>query len=142
MAAQQRSIVWVDVGGSTTATVLLADPDGSAIQAALQNHTNADVLNWWEGPPNPNTSPAPGTGVYAPVGDQARLTFTTSAGGLVTLSLPAPASGIFLADGITVDSSAIADVIAAVLSDYRTPSGATATAYTAGVLFRKKVFAI
>jgi hypothetical protein len=61
------------------------------------------------------------------------LTFTTATGELVNLSLPAPKGAIFKADGVTVDPSAIADVIAACIGNLCTAAGVAVSAYVGGV---------
>lgn len=132
MAAQSRYIVWIDAGGRTRATIPCADPNNTTIMSALQNHSNADVLEWFEGPLNV-LSPSPVSAVFADVVDLARLTFTDAAGSLSTLALPAPKSGIFLADSVTVDPSAIADIISAAVGHLCSSAGGPVTAYVAGV---------
>lgn len=141
MAAASRSIIWIDSNGFTTQTIVGSDPDASTIQSKLLLHSNADVLNWFEGPPHPNPTPSPTSAVYFTVGDQARLLFLDTAGSIVTLNLPAPQSSVFLADGVTVDSSAIADIITAFISDGRSALGNSIASFVAGNLKRTKVLA-
>lgn len=100
--------------------------------AKLQLHSNADVQEWFEGPDNLLT-PAPVSAGFPDVIDLARLTFTDAFGSLVNLALPAPKSSIFLADSVTVDSSAIADVIAASIGHLCSSGGSLVTAYVAGL---------
>lgn len=132
MVAQRRQIVWIDAGGRTRVTVPCADPDNATIMAKLQLHSNADVQSWFEGPDNILT-PAPVAADFPDVVDLARLTFTDAFGSLVNLALPAPQSSIFLADSVTVDPSAIADVIAACIGHLCSSGGATVTAYVGGL---------
>ena len=132
MANQQQSVVWIDVAGRTRQTIVLVNGTGSTIRSTLLGHSNADVLNWFEGPPNPNTSPSPSSSVYNSVGDSAQLIFADSSGNEAGLTLPAPQSGIFLADTVTVDASAIADVIAAATTYLVNSAGNTVTTYLAG----------
>lgn len=141
MALSTRSIIWLDVNGATTQTIVNSDPDASSIQAALLSNSNADVLNWWESAPNPNGAPAPSASVFQTVQDKARLLFLDSGGSLVTFNLPAPQSGIFLADGVTVDATAIAVLIAAVIADGRSGAGNPIISYVAGNLIRTKAYA-
>lgn len=131
MSAQKRYIVWVDAGSRTSATIPCADPDNAAIMAALQNHSGADVLNWFEGPSNLLT-PAPSGVEFADVKDLARLTFTDAGGSLVALALPAPNLGIFQADSVTVDPTTIADIISACVGHLCSSAGGLVTAYVAG----------
>jgi hypothetical protein len=132
MAAQRRYIVWIDAGGRTRATIPCADPDNATIMAKLQLHSNADVQEWFEGPDNLLT-PTPVSAAFPDVIDLARLTFTDAFGSLVNLALPAPQSSIFLADSVTVDPSAIADVITACIGHLCSSGGSLVTAYVAGL---------
>lgn len=131
MAAQMRQIVWIDLGGRTRVTVPCSDPNNTALMAALQNHSEADVLVWFEGPENA-LSPTPAGGLYPDVIDLARLTFTDVSGNLVQLALPAPSSSIFKADTVTVDPSTIVDIIAAAVGHLCTNAGGLVTAYVGG----------
>jgi hypothetical protein len=139
MADQARTIIWIDSNGFTNQTLVRSNPDASTIQAKMLLHTNADVLNWWEGPPNINSTPTTLSGLYVTVGDQARLLFLDTAGSLVTFNLPAPLLSCFLADGVTVDPSAIADLIAAIIADGQSSAGNSIASFVAGNLRRTKV---
>lgn len=132
VVAQRRQIVWIDLGGRTRVTIPCADPNVATIMAKMQLHSQADVQSWFEGPDNV-LSPSPAGGAFPDVVDLARLTFTDAAGGLVQLALPAPSSGIFLADSVTVDPSAIADIITACVGHLCTGGGALVTAYVSGI---------
>lgn len=132
MAAQQRRIVWIDLGGRTRVTVPCADPNNTAIMAALQNHSRAGVLNWFEGPEQ-NLTPTPTGGDFPDVIDLARLTFIDSGGSLATLALPAPNSAIFLADSVTVDPTQINDIITACIGHLCSAAGGAVVSYVAGV---------
>lgn len=132
MAAVMRQIVWIDAGGRTRVTVPCADPSLSTIMAKLQLHSNADVQQWFEGPPTILT-PAPVSAAFPDVVDLARLTFTDAFGSLVNLALPAPQGAIFMADSVTVNPSAIADVITACIGHLCSAGGSTVTAYVAGL---------
>lgn len=132
MAAQQRYIVWIDSGGRTRATIPCSDPNNMALMTALENHSQAGVLNWFEGPRH-DLTPTPAGGVFADTVDLARLTFADAGGNLVTVALPAPSLGIFMADSVTVDPTTIADIIAAAVGALCTSSGGLVTTYVAGV---------
>jgi hypothetical protein len=99
--------------------------------AALQNHSNAAVQVWFEGPQNVLT-PSPVSAEFPDVIDLARLTFTDASGNLAVLALPAPVGAIFAPDSVTVLPSAIADIIAAAVGHLCTAAGSTVTAYVAG----------
>jgi len=131
MSAQQRYIVWIDAGGRTRAVIPCADPDVSTIMAKMQLHSQADVLNWFEGARN-DLTPTPAGGVFADVQDLARLTFSDAGGSLVTLALPAPSAVIFEADSVTVDPSAIADLITACVGHLCSSAGGLVTTFVAG----------
>lgn len=132
MPQSLRSVAWIDAGGRTRQTITRTSTTASAIMSTLQGHSNAGVLEWFEGPDNQLF----GTGVNATfpdVADAAILTFTTAIGTLVTLTLPAPKLAIFMADGATVNPSAIADIIAAALANLVDGAGNPVTAYVAGI---------
>lgn len=132
MSAQMRSIVWIDAGGRTRQTIPCAQPDNSAIMAALENHSNAVVLHWFEGVDNVLTL-TPTSAIFPDVRDLARLTFTDSGGSLATIALPAPLANIFLPDSVTVDPTKITDIISAAVGHLCTASGGLVTSYVAGV---------
>jgi hypothetical protein len=132
MALQTRSVIWLDAGSRTTQTILHANPNSSAIMAALEAHSNAGVVEWWEGPavfPAGSNTPA----VFADVSDVARLTFVTSTGNTVTVAVPAPQIAMFKPDTVTVDPSAIADIISACVGSLSTPGGVAVSSYVVGV---------
>jgi hypothetical protein len=131
LAVQRRSIIWVDAQGRTRLSVPTADPDSTAIMAALQNHSQASVIEWWEGP-DIVLGGTPLGGTYPSVFDSAELTFQGPSGN-VNLILPAPSLAIFKPDGVTVDPSAIADIISASTGHLATMSGALVTSFIAGI---------
>jgi len=141
MSLQTRSIIWIDNNGWTQQTIVGSDPSASSIQTALQGHSNADVLNWWESAPNPNSSPSTVAAVYQTVMDTARLLFVDSGGSLVTLNIPAPMLNIFAADSVTVDPSTIVDLTTAFIAEGRSASGLSIASFVGGNLFRRKAFA-
>lgn len=132
MALVQRSIVWVDSGGRTRQTLPTADPSVGDIMDALVAHSQAAVLRWFEGEvTEPGTTPAGGT--FAPVSDIVTLLFATSGTSVIQLGLPSPSADIFEADTVTVDPSAIADIITAAVGTLQNPAGDVATSYIAGI---------
>lgn len=131
MAKQSRQIAWLDAGGRTRITIPTADPDSSTIMAKLQLHSNATIFSWFEGPLN-FPGGAPVSAMFPDVVDLARLTFQDASGNLTNLALPAPMSSVFLADTVTVDPSAIADIIAAAVGTLVTQAGGLVTAYVGG----------
>jgi hypothetical protein len=99
---------------------------------ALAAHSQATVGEWWEGETTFPGGTAAG-GQFADVADLARLTFTTAGGQSITVAIPAPSLDIFQADTVTVDPSAIADVITACIGTLATPGGDLAATYVIGV---------
>jgi len=133
----RRYMVWVDANGFTRLTLVNGTSPLSGVQSALLAQSNADVLNAVEGTLNAFT-PAPPGGTYRTVGDAAILTFTDASGSLVDITLPAPLSSIFLADTVTVDSTAIAAIIAAVVGTVTTANGGVTTAFVGGLRTTKR----
>lgn len=132
MALVKRSLIWADSGGRTTQTIPTAETSAGGIMTALQAHSQAAVIEWWEGT---ITFPggSPGGGSFAAVSNVARLTFATAGGQTITVSLPSPSADIFEADTVTVDASAIADIIAACVGTLATLSGDVAATFVSGV---------
>lgn len=133
MPNQRQAVAWIDVGGRTVQTVFLVNDTGSTLRAALLGHSNADVLDWFEGVDNFTTSPSPTFATFPSVNDNARLLFEDGSGNQASITLPAPQSAVFLADGVTVDPSAIADVISAATTYLVNSAGNTVTTYIGGV---------
>jgi len=100
--------------------------------AAIQGVSNSDVQEWWEGTDHV-LSPLPVFATYPDVSDAARLTYTDAGGSLANLTVPAPQSGIFLADGVTVDPTAIAVLTAACVGNLCSGAGGLVTAFVSGV---------
>src|SRR5215469_9313708 len=133
MPTQRQAIAWIDAGGRTRQTIFLASTTGSTLRAALLNHSNADVQDWFEGPDNFNLTPTPTNAAYPNVSDAARLIFADGSGNQASITLPAPQAAIFLADLTTVDPSAIADIITAATTYLVNSAGNIVTTYLAGV---------
>lgn len=136
--AIRRYVVWVDANGYTRLALLNGNAGLGAVQAALAAQSNAAPLNCVESALTVYT-PAPPGGVYRTVGDAAILTYQDAGGDLVDITLPAPLASVFLADGQTVDSAAIAAVSAAVIGTVVTGAGNPVTAYVAGTRRTKKM---
>lgn len=134
MARINRSILWADSGSRSTITLLLANPSAAGLQAALLAKSNADYIEYWEGPLNINGAPAPTVAQYPSVMMQAVLTFQCADTTIAKVALPAPQLGIFLADGQTVDATQIAAIIANALAVLVSNTGSPATAYLGGFL--------
>lgn len=134
MADQSRSIVWIGAGTGLTINRVRTQSGAGSIQAALLNHSNADVNDWWEGDLHINTSPSPVNAQYPNLVPPTVLSFLCADGTIATVRLPAAKIGIFLADGSTVDSTAITDIISACVGNLESPTGSLATAFLGGTL--------
>lgn len=134
MARVNRSILWVDSGGLTTITLILANPSAAGIQGALLGKSNADYLDEWEGPLNINGSPSVHNLAYPSVTQSAVLSFLCGDGSIAKVSLPAPQLSIFLADGQTVDATQITGIIGACTGNLVSNTGSAATSFLGGIL--------
>lgn len=132
MADTTRSTIWVDVNGKTRQTIVRGNAPLAAVALALAGKSNADFQRDWEGPTVVNAAPLPINATYTSVNDYATLVFTTAAGNLVYITLPAPQSSIFMADQETVDPVAIATIIAAVVGTVLDGTGTVVTAFVGG----------
>jgi hypothetical protein len=133
MATQRETVVYADSQGNTTAHLLTTVAGAAAVRGLILAKSNADWVASWEGPLLANGSPAPTASAYIAVTTEAVLTFTTAAGNFATVRIPAPQTGIFKADGFTVDPAQITALIAQVLTDIVTANGTALTAYVSGV---------
>ncbi len=138
MARVNRSILWTDAGAGSTISLILANPSAAGIQGALLGKSNADYLEYWEGPLVINGAPSPAASPYQSVTSQAVLTFLCADGTVAKVALPAPQSGIFLSDGQTVDSTQIAVIIANCLGSLISNTGSPAVSFLSGILVGRK----
>lgn len=138
MARVNRSVLWGDAGGNTSISLILANPSGAGIQGALLGKSNADYLEYWEGPLVINGSPAPTAAQYQSVQQSAVLSFLCGDGTIARVALLAPKLSIFLADGITVDSTQIAGIIAACTGNLISNTGSAAVSFLGGTLQGRK----
>lgn len=136
--SDKRSIAWVDAGGRTRQTILRSSAGAPNTQAQLKLLSNADILDWFEGADHVNAAPAPSTAPYSPVSLFAALNYADAGGNLATVTLPAPHAGIFLADGVTVDSAAIAALNAAIAGEVITAAGNPVVVFIGGILRGKR----
>lgn len=130
-----RSVIWVDAGGRTRQTLLRGNASLATVQADLLALSNAALQREFEGPVTVNGSPTPANSAYPNVADYAVLVYTDGTD-LVYITLPAPQSAIFLADGETVDPTAIAVLTGHVIGTVTTASGSAVTSYVGG--FRRR----
>lgn len=123
----------MDATGSTTSTQINGSLTLAGVQAALLAVSNADYVREFEGTSVANGSPSPIAAPFETVMDQAFLWFVTAAGTLVQVTVVAPQSSIFMADGMTVDPTSVAGVVAAVVGTVTDQNGNVTTAFTAGL---------
>lgn len=139
-SAPEREVVeWIDAGGHRRLTVNDAiNPSGTTfIDDAVAACSNAVSLKIVGGPLIINDAPAPVDAQWVLVDDEAHLLFQAVSGSIGALTIPAPKSAIFLADGETVDpaNAAIITLVAActdALIGLRCPDGTGATSYLGG----------
>jgi len=126
------SIVWIGVAGDLTINRIRTATGASTILTDLLALTNADQLNTWEGDLTVNGSPAPPGGVYSGLQQVANLVFACADGTTAQIRLPAPLASIMLADGVTVDATMIATLIADCIGNLESPTGSLATGFLSG----------
>lgn len=132
MPTQKASVVWADAGGRTRTTQIVTSAGSAAVLAALKAQSNADWMQQWEGDLVAQV-PAPVAAQFQDASDAAVLYFQTAAGAIAKVTLPAPVASIFMADGESVDPSAIAAIIAAVIADCVTADGTAVASYVGGL---------
>ena len=131
------TIDWRDPGTGKLAQTTLnitSGWGGGSLVAALQAHSNANnsltAYSWAVA----GLFGAVGAGAHRSVADRALLVFDCANGGTVKFMLWAPTDDVFLGDGETVDSSAISDIISAVVANCASPSGSAVTNFAYGHL--------
>lgn len=134
--AFNNSVVWVDAGNRTSITLIRQDLNTQILKNDLAALSNAAWLNSWCGLVLVNGSPAPTAAQYPSVGQAAILVYQGADGTSARLTLPAPKASLFLADGVTIDSSTITTLTADMIAHGRTPSGSNIVAYQSGILQR------
>lgn len=133
MSVVQSWTVWIDANGQQTVRSLTSQSSTAAVVSALEAYSNATALSFAEGPlVNPGASPS--TGAYLSARQVAYLRFTDGAGHVAVVALPSPKSNIFMSDGVTVDPTAIAPLIAACIGVIQTGAGTLVTAFQSGSL--------
>lgn len=133
----RMTVVWADANGDTRATLLTTAAGATAVMNEIQGVTNAVFQQNWEGPLATFSAP-PIAAQFQSVRDWAILTFATSVGGLLTITVPAPIAAMFKADLETVDPAAIAALIAQVISDVVDINGNPVVSYVGGVRVQSK----
>lgn len=139
--AKKAGLVWIDAQGEKVLHVITTDTGVGAIETALEAKSNAGVVECWEGL-DELSSPTPTAATYPTVRATVVLTFTDGVGSFAKLFIPAPVSSIFAADGVSVDPTQIAGIIAAAVGHLVCGSGNVATAYVGGQLLGTRFNAI
>lgn len=134
VATTRQTTVWLDAGGRTTAILLTTNAGAAVVNASVASFSNAGIQQAWEGP-LVVAVPAPVAAQYPGVLDRATLFFSTAAGSVVKVQIPAPLASIFLADQETVDPAVIAALIALVIANVVTDAGVPVTSYIGGTRF-------
>lgn len=135
MTDTSRSTIWIDANGRTRQTILRGNASLATVESDLLALSNADTQRSWEGPTAVNPAPAPVAATYQNVADYAVLVYTDGTD-LVYITLVAPQASIFLADGETVDPTAIAVLTGHVVGTVLTGSGSAVTSFVGG--FRRR----
>lgn len=132
--AKKAGLIWIDAQGQRVLHVITTGSGVGPIETALANHSNAGVLECWEGL-DENMSPTPSTSPLPTVRSTVQLNFRNMASGSrATLFLPAPQTNIFLTDGTTVDPSLISDIISAAEGNLLAGDGSLVDDFTGGQL--------
>lgn len=132
MALERQYRHWIDADGRIALLRYTGVGALNALIAQIDVWTNADYYDYVENTLIQNVAPAPNTAVYRSVLDQAELLFTCADGTTASFRIPAPLSGMFLADNLTVDPSAIPLLRAAAIGLLCSATGSPATAYQSG----------
>ena len=138
--SQYRSTVIADANGGRTIILLRSTAGAGGIQGGILNCSTGDYLQYWESAVTNNGAPAPPGGGYQQVTLQAILYFACADGTVAQVVIPAPALGIFLADGDTVDpaNAFVAGLITACVGNLESASASQATAYLGGRLSARR----
>ncbi|HWT78362.1 MAG TPA: hypothetical protein VN648_06125, partial [Candidatus Methylomirabilis sp.] len=72
----------------------------------------------------------------------AQLIYRNATGSIAKLWIPAPMAGMFLADGVTVDPTAVAALNLDVLGNLLAGDGTPVTQYVGGQLWQQKISGI
>lgn len=135
MAAQRNWNQWFDVAGKTRVTRFDSTNSitGGAIRLAIQAASNAGLGQVTAAVPGgPYTEP--GSAQFSSVLDTLALTYLDTGGFLFNFYMPAPSSGLFLADSITFDGAAAIALNAVIVAGVVNPNtGLAAATLQAGV---------
>jgi len=132
MADKTMSVVWIGAGSGLTINRIRTATGASTILTDLLAISQADQLNTWEGDLTVNATPAPPGGTYPGLNTIANLVFLCADGTTAQIRLPAPSLSIMLADGVTVDATMIATLIADCVGNLESPTGSLAVSFLSG----------
>lgn len=141
MAATRTGYVWIDAQGERVLHVSTTASGAGSILSQLKALSNADFSFSWEAVEHVFT-PSPVAATYPTVRVSAQLNYSDATGSLAKLYIPAPVTGIFLSDGVTIDPTAITALNAAVIGQLLAGSGAPVTAFLGGQLWQQKISGI
>jgi hypothetical protein len=130
---KRMSVVWNSSDGLSTVRTIATTDGAITILGTLEDFSNAIGFQRWESDVTVN-SETPSTDAYLSVTQIAVLLFSDDSGNLARLSLPAPLSSIFMADGSTVDPSTITSIISACIGNLLTGAGTEVTMFKGGYL--------
>jgi hypothetical protein len=121
-------------------TIVTADSNTNAslIDGALEGISNASIVQSWGSSPT-IIAPSSTAATFLAVDDWVPLTYQAADGSQAVLTLLAPQLGIFLADQVTVDPTAIAVLNGFVIGHLLTGTGQLVTTYQGGVRRKKLV---
>lgn len=134
---KKAGLIWVDAQGQRVLHIITTDTGVGSIEAALEAHSNAAVVECFEGDDEVNVV-VTSTSRFPSCRDTVLLNFSDGAGSIARLYLPAPIDDIFLSDGVTVDPSKIGDVISAATSHLLSGAGNLVVAFDGGQLIGTK----
>jgi len=139
--AQRTAMIWTDAQGENALHVITTAVSGAAIPPDLANLSNAFISSQWAGT---NVIPATSgsTDTYPTVRVTAQLIYRNATGSIAKLWIPAPMAGMFLADGVTVDPTAVAGLNMDVLGNLLAGDGTPVTQYVGGQLWQQKISGI
>lgn len=107
---------WADRFGHNCYTNMVHLGDGATIRADILPHSNAQLVEYMEGPFDDAGIYAGLSGTYQTLTDQAWLYYEDSRGNIVKVVLPAPIDSVFRTDGRSVSPGGVNTVTADMLA--------------------------
>lgn len=133
VTVRRRTTLWLDTKNHSVLNHFLHNSDVASGNILLKQkeYSLADWVWTVSGPISYNNVSPTATSPFGSANDWALLIFS-SVQGPVTFKIPGPLVSCFLEDGSTVDQSAVAPVIAAILAHGLSSGGAPLISYTGG----------